>query len=397
MPPRHRPSRLLTAVAVATTLPLTAWLMPAAQAAPAVDVSEPAASARPTAAPFRVTPLARYRNPWAASFLGRSGYLAITERTGRLVLRSASGRQLSVSGLPRVATAGQGGLGDVLAHPGYNGTTNRTIYLSWAEPGTGGRSGAAVGRATLVIAPKAASARLSGLQVIWRQYPKTTGSGHFSHRLAIDPSRRYLFVSSGERQKMTPAQDLRVTLGKIVRLSLSGRAAPGNPFASRGGVSAQIWSYGHRNPLGLAFDGQGRLWSSEMGPKGGDELNLIARGGNYGWPRASNGSHYDGRPIPDHRAGDGFVAPKAWWNPSISPGGLMIYSGTRFPAWRGDAFLPALSGQGLARVDLQGTTARKANFWAMGTRIREVEQGPDGYIYLLEDGPTGRLLRLTPR
>lgn len=397
MPPRHRPSRLLTAVAVATTLPLTAWLMPAAQAAPAVDVSEPAASARPTAAPFRVTPLARYRNPWAASFLGRSGYLAITERTGRLVLRSASGRQLSVSGLPRVATAGQGGLGDVLAHPGYNGTTNRTIYLSWAEPGTGGRSGAAVGRATLVIAPKAASARLSGLQVIWRQYPKTTGSGHFSHRLAIDPSRRYLFVSSGERQKMTPAQDLRVTLGKIVRLSLSGRAAPGNPFASRGGVSAQIWSYGHRNPLGLAFDGQGRLWSSEMGPKGGDELNLIARGGNYGWPKASNGSHYDGRPIPDHRAGDGFVAPKAWWNPSISPGGLMIYSGTRFPAWRGDAFLPALSGQGLARVDLQGTTARKANFWAMGTRIREVEQGPDGYIYLLEDGPTGRLLRLTPR
>lgn len=397
MPPRHRPSRLLTAVAVATTLPLTAWLMPAAQAAPAVDVSEPAASARPTAAPFRVTPLARYRNPWAASFLGRSGYLAITERTGRLVLRSASGRQLSVSGLPRVATAGQGGLGDVLAHPGYNGTTNRTVYLSWAEPGTGGRSGAAVGRATLVIAPKAASARLSGLQVIWRQYPKTTGSGHFSHRLAIDPARRYLFVSSGERQKMTPAQDLRVTLGKIVRLSLSGRAAPGNPFASRGGVSAQIWSYGHRNPLGLAFDGQGRLWSSEMGPKGGDELNLIARGGNYGWPKASNGSHYDGRPIPDHRAGDGFVAPKAWWNPSISPGGLMIYSGTRFPAWRGDAFLPALSGQGLARVDLQGTTARKANFWAMGTRIREVEQGPDGYIYLLEDGPTGRLLRLTPR
>lgn len=416
---RRRPSRPLTAaLAVAVTLPLTAWVMPvmpvttAAEAAPAAgtagsvsgagsgsgSVSGSAASARPAAAaPFRVTPLATYRNPWAASFLGRTGYLAITERTGRLVLRSTSGRQLAVSGLPRVATAGQGGLGDVLAHPGYNGTTNRTVYLSWAEPGTGGRSGAAVGRATLVIAPKAASARLSGLQVIWRQYPKTTGSGHFSHRLAIDPSRRYLFVSSGDRQKMTPAQDLRVTLGKIVRLSLSGRAAPGNPFAARGGVSAQIWSYGHRNPLGLAFDGQGRLWSSEMGPKGGDELNLIARGRNYGWPKASNGSHYDGRPIPDHRAGDGFVAPRAWWNPSISPGGLMIYSGARFPAWRGDTFVPALSGQGLARVDLQGTTARKANFWPMGKRIREVEQGPDGYIYLLEDGPSGRLLRLTPR
>lgn len=356
----------------------------------------PASAHAAAAAPFTVTPLATYRQPWAATFLGRTGLLAVTERGGRLLLRSTTGRQLPVSGLPRVLVAGQGGLGDVVAAPGYNGRTNRVVYLSWVEAGRRGTSGAVVGRANLVIAPRGASARLVGLRAIWRQYPKTTGSGHFSHRLAFDPTGRYLFVSSGDRQKLTPAQNLRTTLGKILRLTPTGRPAPGNPFARRGGVAAQIWSSGHRNPLGVAFDGAGRLWSSEMGPKGGDELNLIRRGGNYGWPLVSNGSHYDGRDIPDHRAGDRFDAPKAWWNPSISPGGLMIYAGSRFGAWRGDAFLPALSGQGLARVDLSGTRARKADFWPLGARVREVEQGPDGLIYLLEDGPAGRLLRLAP-
>lgn len=356
------------------------------------------ASARPAASPpFVVTPLTSYRQPWAATFLGRTGVLAVTERGGRLLLRSATGHQMAVSGLPRVLAAGQGGLGDVVAAPGYNGRTNRVLYLSWVEAGRRGTSGAVVGRANLVIAPRAASARLVGLRAIWRQYPKTTGSGHFAHRLAFDPSGRYLFVSSGDRQKFTPAQDLRSSLGKILRLTPTGRPAPGNPFARRGGVAAQVWSLGHRNPLGLAFDAAGRLWSSAMGPKGGDELNLIRRGGNYGWPLASNGSHYDGRDIPDHRAGDGFVGPTTWWNPSISPGGLMVYTGSRFAGWRGDAFLPALSGQGLARVDLSGARGRRAEFWPLGARIREVEQGPDGLIYLLEDGPSGRLLRLSPR
>ena len=212
----------------------------------------------------------------------------------------------------------------------------------------------------------------------------------------MSPDGQHLFVSSGERQKFDPAQDLGGNLGKIVRLQLDGSAAQGNPFADRGGVTAQVWSLGHRNPLGIAFDEAGNLWSSEMGPQGGDEVNLVQAGGNYGWPQASNGSHYGGADIPDHRSGDGFMAPAVWWNPSISPGSLMIYRGNAFPAWRGDAFVGALSGQALIRIDLDGTSASKGDQWPMGARIREVEQGPDGSIWLLEDGPGGRLLQLTP-
>ena len=183
-----------------------------------------------------------------------------------------------------------------------------------------------------------------------------------------------------------------------MRLNDDGSLPADNPFASRGGIAAQVWTLGHRNLLGLAFDGGGRLWEVEMGPMGGDEVNLIQRGRNYGWPRASNGSNYDGSDIPDHRPGDGFEPPKVWWNPSISPSGLIIYSGAMFPQWRGDAFLGALSGEALIRVHLNGETASKADQWPMGARIREVEQAPDGAIWLLQDGPSGgRLLRLTPR
>lgn len=348
------------------------------------------AQAEDAAVSFRRTVVARFDEPWALAFLPGTPYLAVTQRGGALKLRNQStGRVITVSGTPRVVHAGQGGLGDLIPAAGYNGSSRRDVYLSWAEAGSGG-SGAVVGRATLVISGN--SARLSGLRVIWRQAPKTSGSGHFSHRLAISPDRKHLFVTSGDRQKMTPAQDLSVTLGKVVRLTLDGKPAPGNPFAGRPGAANQIWSYGHRNPLGLAFDGAGRLWSSEMGPRGGDELNVIQRGGNYGWPRASNGTHYDGRDIPDHRSGDGFVAPRTSWNPSISPGSLMIYSGRMFPSWRGDAFIGALSGEALIRVDLNGTTARKAQRWNLGQRIREVEQAPDGSIWLAQDD--GALVRL---
>lgn len=359
--------------------------------------TEPGNAQAPAAdPPFTTAEVATFDEPWAAAFLGATGYLAVTERKGRLLLHSmSSGRNIEVAGTPQVAYAGQGGLGDIVIAPGYNGTTNRQIYLSWAEPGSGGTAGAVVGRADLIIAPDAASARLDGLQVIWRQTPKVTGSGHFSHRMVFSADGRFLYVSSGDRQKMTPAQDLGNTLGTIVRLTPDGQPAPGNPFADRGGASAQIWAYGHRNVLGLAFDASGRLWASEMGPQGGDELNLIQRGGNYGWPQASNGSHYGGGDIPDHRAGDGFVGPMAWWNPSISPGGLMIYPGERY-GWKGNAFVPALSGEGLIRVEVAGPRVRVADYWKLGQRIREVEQGPDGFIYLLEDGSGGRLLRLMP-
>lgn len=320
-----------------------------------------------------------------------TGELLVTERGGRLLLRAADGRTLDVAGVPKVVHDGQGGLGDVIISPDF--ATDRTVYLSWVERGQGG-TGAVVGRARLAGTPDAPA--LTGLDVIWRQQPKTSGAGHFSHRLAFSPDGDYLFVSSGERQKFDPAQDLGTNLGKIVRLSPDGSPAAGNPWAARGGVTAQLWTRGHRNPLGLAFDPSGNLWSTEMGPRGGDELNLIEPGANYGWPQTSNGSHYDGRDIPDHSPGDGFAAPAAFWNPSISPGSLMIYTGSAFPQWRGDAFIGALSGEALIRVDLAGTTAKVADTWPMGERVREVEQAPDGSIWLLEDAPSGRLLRLVP-
>ena len=264
--------------------------------------------------------------------------------------------------------------------------------------GPDGTRGAAVARARLVF-EDADSGRLEDLQVIWRQQPTTDGRGHYGHRLAFSPDGRYLYITSGERQEFTPAQDMGGNLGKIVRLNADGSVPDDNPFADRGGVAAQIWTLGHRNPLGIAFDADERLWAIEMGPAGGDELNLIERGRNYGYPIVSNGDHYDGRDIPDHSTRPEFAAPRVWWNPSVSPAGLIIYSGSLFPAWRGDAIMGALSGEALIRVELDGTMAREADRWPMGARIREVEQGPAGAVWLLEDergGRGGRLLRLTP-
>lgn len=342
--------------------------------------------------PFAVSEHGRFDEPWAMAFLPGTDWLAISERSGRLWLRDQLTDELiEVTGVPEVFDSGQGGLGDVVPAPSF--IDDRLVYLSWSERGAGG-AGAAVGRAQLVVDDRIA--RLAGLEVIWRQAPKVSGSGHFSQRLAFSPGGRYLFVTSGDRQKMAPAQDLSVTLGKVVRLNLDGSPAAGNPFADLGGTSAEIWTYGHRNALGLAFDAQGNLWSSEMGPQGGDELNMLVKAGNYGWPLASNGSHYGGGEIPDHRDVDGFEAPKLWWTPSVSPGSLMIYGGELFPAWQGDAFLGALSGRALIRVDLDGTDAREGDLWKMGERVRAVAEGPDGAIWLLEDAGSGRLLQLTP-
>ena len=241
--------------------------------------------------------------------------------------------------------------------------------------------------------------RLRAIETLYRATPLVTGDGHFSGRIAFSPDGRHLFFTAGDRQKFTPAQDKAASLGKVLRLTLDGQPAPGNPLTAQG-FRPEVWSYGHRNLLGIAFDAQGNLWEQEMGPKGGDELNLILPGRNYGWPNASNGSHYDGRDIPDHRAGDGYEAPRVWWNPVISPGGLMIYSGRLFPQWRGDAFIGGLSSQALVRVDLDGLTATKGDQWSMGARIRDVAEAPDGAIWVIEDGKDGsqgRLLKLTPR
>lgn len=346
----------------------------------------------PDGRPFTVAEQAKFDEPWAMAFLPGTDYLAITERSGRLHVRNQrTGQLIEVSGVPEVADAGQGGFGDIVPAPTF--AEDSTVYVTWAERGQGG-SGAVMGRARLVI--EGTQARLDGLTRIWAQEPKVTGSGHFGHRIAFSPDGQYLFLTSSDRQKMSPAQDLSNTLGKVLRLKPDGTAAEGNPFADRGGVSAQIWTYGHRNPLGIDFAPDENLWISEMGPMGGDEVNLIERGKNYGWPNASNGSHYGGANIPDHSPGDGYEAPKVWWTPSVSPGSLMIYDGSLFPGWEGDGFIGALSGQALIRVDLDGTNASKADQWDMGARIREVEQGPDGSIWILEDEGAGRLLRLDP-
>ncbi|WP_368563414.1 PQQ-dependent sugar dehydrogenase [Pseudoxanthomonas sp. UTMC 1351] len=343
--------------------------------------------------PFVSAEVARFNEPWAMTFLP-DGRLLVTEKNGRLRLLNVATRQVGeITGVPTVAYGGQGGFGDIILHPQF--AANRWVYLSYAEAGTNNTRGAAVARAQLMLDTSGNGGSLSNLQVIWRQTPKVTGEGHYSHRLAFDGEGK-LWITSGDRQKMTPAQDMQSLLGKLVRLNDDGSVPADNPFAAQGGVAAQVWSLGHRNMLGLDFDAHGRLWVHEMGPAGGDELNLIERGSNYGWPIVSQGNHYDGTPIPRHDTRPEFNAPEAWWTPVIAPAGFIIYSGDMFPYFRGHGFIGGLASQALIRVEITGIRAREAARYPMGRRIREVEEGPDGAIWLLEDGADARLLKLTP-
>lgn len=351
-----------------------------------------AAPVRASAPSFQVAAMARFAEPWAMTFLP-DDRLLVTEKAGRLRLLNKDGRIGTIGGTPQVDYGGQGGLGDVILHPDF--ANNGFVYLSWVEAGPDGTRGAAVGRGKLVLDAQGGG-RIEGLQVIWRQEPKVPGRGHYGHRLAFSPD-FYLFITSGERQKFTPAQDMNMNLGKVIRLSDAGGVPADNPFYDRGRITSQIWSLGHRNLLGIAFDKAGQLWTHEMGPRGGDEFNRIEKGSNYGYPIVSDGDHYDGRDIPDHKTRPEFNAPEISWTPVISPAGMIIYSGNLFPQWRGSAFIGGLSSEALIRVAIDGTRAREAERWDMGARIREVEQGPDGAIWLLEDGSQGRLLKLTPR
>jgi len=339
---------------------------------------------------FAITEVASFRSPWAMAFLP-DGRLLVTEKRGALKLVQPGGTIGDISGVPAVDYGSQGGLGDVVLHPKF--AENGWIYLSYAEAGEGDIRGAAVARAKLVLDERGGGA-LSDLQVIWRQDPKVDGRGHFGHRLLFGADGK-LWISSGERQHGTPAQDMATNLGKILRLNDDGSVPADNPFAERGGLTAQVWSLGHRNPLGLAFDAKGQLWETEMGPAGGDELNRIERGKNYGWPVVSNGDDYDGSPIPDHDTAPQYEAPKLSWNPVIAPAGLLIYSGKVFPDWQGNALIPGLKSQALVRVaiDAKGH-AREVARYAMGKRIRAIAQGPEGGVWLLEDEDGGRLLRL---
>ncbi|MEE4155077.1 MAG: PQQ-dependent sugar dehydrogenase [Erythrobacter sp.] len=370
----------------------SAATMVAADSATSAAKSE----AQAAKAPFTVSEMGTFDSPWAIEFAPGTQMLFITEKGGTMkVLDTASGRTASVSGVPQVLAAGQGGLGDIAFLPAEadDAIEGRTIYLSWAEAGEGDTAGAAVGRG-MITCETGGECALEGLEVIWRQAPKVSGRGHYSHRLAIAPDGEHLFIASGDRQKMSPAQDPSNTLGTIVRLNLDGTPASGNPLASEGGDPA-IWSWGHRNILGLDFDAQGRLWETEHGPAGGDELNLVTRAANYGWPERSNGEHYNGDPIRDHSADDGFTSPATWWNPVIAPGDMIIYTGEMFAPWQGDALIPGLKIEALVRVDIEGTSAREVARYDFGKRLRSIEQGPDGAIWLAEDGRDGRILKLT--
>lgn len=342
--------------------------------------------------PFKVTPVADFEAPWAMTFLP-DGSMLVTEKMGILLHVSADGKQRQAIATFPADSAGQGGLMDVVLAPDF--ATSRHVYLSYSSAGEGGK-GVVLVRG--VLGAEGGKPALTGIAELFRATPFVSGNGHYSGRIAFSPDGKYLFFTNGERQKFDPAQDPKATLGKVLRLTLDGKPA-GDPGLAAQGFHPAVWSYGHRNLLGVAFDSAGNLWEQEMGPKGGDEVNLILPAKNYGYPIVSDGDHYDGRPIPDHDTRPEFEKYKVMWNPVISPGGLIVYSGRMFPQWKGDLFIGGLSSQSLVRVDVNGADARKGDQWPMGARIREVEQGPDGAIFVLEDGDDGsqgRLLRLTP-
>ena len=379
----------------AFALPLLAL---AACNAPATDATAQEGAAATAAAsgnPFNTTVVADFNAPWAMTFLP-DGRMLVTEKQGAMLLVSADGKTRQTIATIAADSAGQGALMDVVLAPGFR--QNRQVYFSASMAGEGGK-GVVLSRG--ILNEKAGKASLDNIQELFRATPFVDGNGHYSGRIAFSPDGKYLFFTNGERQKFTPAQDPKATLGKVLRLTLDGQPA-GDPGLTAKGFHPAIWSYGHRNLLGIAFDASGNLWEQEMGPEGGDEVNLILPGRNYGYPKVSNGRNYGAATddIPDHSPGDGFEAPKVWWNPVISPGGLMAYSGKLFPQWKGDLFIGGLSSQALVRVDVNGMNATKGDQWPMGARIREVEEGPDGAIWVLEDGKgqsQGRLLKLTPK
>ena len=331
-----------------------------------------------------------FDSPWAMSFLP-DGKLVVTEKAGKLLLVDVNkGTKLTIQGVPEVVYGGQGGLGGVIVHPQFS--ENNWLYLSYVEAGASGKRGAVVIRAQLKV--NSATPTLENIEFIWRQFPKVSGHGHYSHCMAFSPNGQ-LFITSGDRQKQTPAQDWHQNLGKVIRLNADGSVPKDNPFQLKGELAKTFWSIGHRNMLGMAFDKQGRLWTHEMGPRDGDELNLTLAGRNYGWPIVSEGEHYSGVTIAAHNTRPEFHAPAAFWVPTIAPSGLVIYHGAMFAQWQGNAFIGGLRSQALLRIKITGDNAVEAERFAMDKRIREVEQGPDGALWILEDGPSARLLKLT--
>ena len=372
--------------------------------------------------PFHVTQVTTLSLPWKIAFLP-DGRMLITEKVGGLWLVTQTGAKTPVANIPAVRWEGQGGMLGVYLSPHY--AEDHFVYLTYSEPGDGGSS-LALARAQLKIGDNTAS--LEGLTVIWRDGARGEG-GQFGAEVAFSPDSKYLFLSVGDRQRMTPAQDPNQPLGKILRLTLDGKPAPGNPMAGKTGSAtvpiidppsdteaaktapvvrtytfpgpnltpAETWSTGHRTPYGLAFAPDGRLWELEHGPRGGDELNLIEPGKNYGWPLVSYGHNYNGVPIPSPNTRPDLAKPVIYWVPVIAPGNLMFYKGAMFPQWNGSGFASGLAAEVLIRITFDGKGgAKTAERWDVGHRVRDVEVAPDGALWMVEDAKPGGLFRLTP-
>jgi glucose/arabinose dehydrogenase len=374
--------------------------------------------------PFTMTKVAEFNRPWRIAFLP-DGRMIVTEKVGPVWLVTPQGEKTPVDHVPAVLYQGQGGMLGVFLSPHY--ATDHNVYLTYSEPGEGNTSSLALARARLSLGQGTAS--LDGLQVLWRQMPKGRG-GQFGAQIAFSPDGQYLFLTVGDRQRMTPAQDPDQELGKILRLTLDGKPAPGNPTSGKKGAASvplidpprdtevaktapvvstytfpepnltpsETWTTGHRTPYGLAFAPDGRLWELEHGPRGGDELNLIEPGKNYGWPLVSYATNYNGVPIPSPDTRNDLVQPVIYWTPVIAPGNLVFYKGAMFPQWNGSALISGIATQSLSRVTFDGKGgATPAERWNVGHRLRDVEVAADGALWLLEDSPTGGLYRVTPK
>ncbi len=373
--------------------------------------------------PFTMTQVATFNLPWRIAFLP-DGSMLVTEKVGPVWLVSQTGAKIPVTNVPAVLAQGQGGMLGVYASPNY--ATDHAVYLTYSEPGEGGSS-LALARATLAIGEGSAS--LEGLQVIWRDGSRGRG-GQFGAAVAFSPDKRYLFLTVGERQRFTPAQNPDSPLGKILRLTLDGKPAPGNPQAGKTGsptldiinpprdtevakeapvvstytfpgpnlTPSETWSTGHRTPYGLAFSPDGRLWEVEHGPRGGDELNLIEPGKNYGWPLVSYAVNYNRVPIPSPDTRPDLAKPVIYWTPIVAPGSLTFYNGSMFAAWKGSALMGGLATKTLNRITFDGRGgASPAERWDVGHQIRDVAVAPDGAVWMIENAREGGLFRVTPK
>jgi aldose sugar dehydrogenase len=400
---------------------LTAALIVVA-ATPAFAQVNGAKVAKGVSPPFKLTEIAQFDYPWKIAFIP-DGRMLITEKPGRLRLVTQKGKTSEIKGVPAVEYKGQGGLLGVFISPDFD--KDRGVYLTYAEPGDGG-SGLALALATL---SEGNEPRLENLKVIWRELPKGQG-GQFGGAVAFSPDEKYLFLSVGDRQRMTPAQDMNLSLGKVLRLTLDGKPAPDNPFADKKGETnvprinpprdteaaknapvverysfeganpypSEIWTSGHRNPYGLAFSPDGRLWALEHGPRGGDELNLIKPGKNYGWPLVSYSTNYNGVPIASPDTRPDLEKPVIYWTPVIAPSDLIFYRGDLFKDWKGSALAGGLGSMSLSRITFDDTGgAKPAERWDVGFRVRDVEEAPDGSLWMIADDQRGGLYRVTPK